>query len=124
MIDHISLKVSDISKSKEFYVKALGPLGYTQHKEFPEWNLVGMGQDQPVLWIQGNECKQTTHLAFTAKDKAGVDAFYKAALEAGGTGNGLPGYRKDYSPGYYASFILDPDGHNIEVVYRDPNPSE
>jgi predicted lactoylglutathione lyase len=124
MIDHISLKVGDITKSKEFYTKALAPLGYKVHMEFPEWKTVGLGAEKPDLWISQTESAQASHIALMTSDKASVDAFYKAATEAGGKDNGAPGYRKDYSPGYYAAFVHDPDGHNLEVVFHDPNPME
>lgn len=123
MIDHISLKVSDVTRSKEFYAKALEPIGYKVHMEMPEWNVVGMGADRPDFWLHGNECKQATHVSFVANSKAEVEGFHKAALEAGGKDNGAPGYRKEYSPGFYGAFVHDPDGHNIEVVFHDPNPT-
>jgi predicted lactoylglutathione lyase len=124
MIDHISLHVSDIAKSKDFYTKALAPLGYTMMMEFPEFKVAGFGADGKAdFWINGKDSDVTNHIAFAAKDKAAVDGFYKAGVAAGGTDNGAPGYRKDYSPGYYAAFVKDLDGHNVEVVFHDPKPS-
>jgi catechol 2,3-dioxygenase-like lactoylglutathione lyase family enzyme len=127
MLDHIGIRVSDIAKAKDFYSKALAPLGYSVQKDLPEYNVFGMGDgghmaDFWVSPIEGDAGVQ--HVAFSAKDKAMVDAFHKAGLEAGGMDNGAPGYRKEYTPGYYAAFIKDADGHNIEVVFHDPNPSE
>lgn len=125
MLHHAGLHVNDIAKAKDFYTKAFSALGYRVNAEFPEWNVVGMGSpDKSDLWLVGDGVRQTTHLAFLAESKVAVDAFHKAALEAGGVDNGAPGYRKNYAPGYYAAFVHDPDGHNMEVVFLDPNPSE
>jgi predicted lactoylglutathione lyase len=123
MIHHISLHVSDIGKAKTFYQKALHPLGYVLNKDFPEWEVAGFGlPDKSDLWLSANGIKGG-HVAFAADTKPAVDAFHKAALEAGGKDNGAPGYRKEYAPGYYAAFVLDLDGNNIEVVFMDPNPN-
>jgi catechol 2,3-dioxygenase-like lactoylglutathione lyase family enzyme len=124
MIDHVSLHVSNIAKSKDFYTKALAPLGYTAIAEYPDYGVVGLGADGKAdLWITGKGSEDEDHVAFVAKDKSAVQEFHKAGISAGGTDNGAPGYRTDYSPGYYAAFVKDPDDHNIEVVYHDPNPS-
>lgn len=122
MIAHVSLKVSDIGKAKEFYGKALAPLGYKITQDMPEYNVAGMmsGDGNTDFWLDGNGCEQTTHLAFGAANEGEVQAFYKAALEAGGVDNGAPGYRADYGAGYYAAFVHDPDGHNIEAMYWNP----
>src|SRR3954468_6972434 len=118
MIDHAGLHVSDIDKAKDFYSKALAPLGYTMMVEFPEYKVAGFGADGKAdFWINGKDSDETNHVAFAAKDKSAVEGFYKAGLAAGGSDNGAPGYRKDYSPGYYAAFVKDLDGHNIEVVF-------
>lgn len=119
MISHLSLKVSDIAQAKEFYSKALAPLGYKADKEFPEYKVVGMmdAAGNHDLWLDGNGCQQAIHVAFGAKSEAEVQAFYKAALEAGGKDNGAPGYRTDYGAGYYAAFVIDADGHNIEAMF-------
>ena len=125
MIDHVSLRVSDITKAKEFYTKALAPLGYTLMRDMPEYGVAGYGEGGKAdLWLNGKGTDDEMHLALTAKDKAAVEGFYKEAMAAGGTDNGGPGYRKEYSPGYYGAFVKDMDGHNIEVVFHDPNPSE
>ncbi len=127
MINHISLRVSDLQKSKEFYSQALKPLGYKILKETS--NSVGFGIEDADgrrdFWIKLGGSGQQPHsfscLAFTASEKNMVDGFYKAALEAGGKDNGAPGYRTHYHPGYYAAYILDPDGYNIEAVFDDPS---
>ena len=116
MIDHVSFHIKDIGKSKAFYFAALAPLSYKQLMEFPEWKVVGMGLDKPDFWFSEKETGGTGHIAFVAKTRAEVDAFYDAAIKAGGKDNGKPGVREDYSPNYYAAFVYDPDGNNIEVV--------
>ncbi len=125
MIDHAGFHVSDIAQAKEFYAKALAPLGYTLLAEYPEWNVAGFGiAPKADFWLNGKGVNDANHVAFAANDKSAVDGFHKAALAAGGEDNGAPGYRKDYSPGYYAAFVKDLDGHNVEVVFHDPNPAE
>lgn len=125
MIDHVSVRTSDLVKSKEFYTKALAPIGYSLLMDLPDYGAAGFGAGGKAdLWLSAKGASDDNHVAFSANDKASVDAFYKAGLEAGGTDNGAPGYRKEYTPGYYAAFVTDPDGHNIEVVFHDPNPSE
>lgn len=117
MIAHTSLAVKNYQKSKGFYTKVLAPLGYTQNME--EGQAAGFNDGQNTdLWIVERAIIVPTHLAFTAKNQQTVHAFYQAALQAGATDNGGPGYRP-YWPGYYAAFILDPDGHNIEAVWYD-----
>lgn len=125
MIDHLTLHVKDIDTSKEFYSKALAPLGYAQTSEMPEYKVTGYGvEGKSDIWLVGDAAGTPPgHVAFVAHDADSVDAFYDAAIAAGGKDNGAPGYRKDYSPGYYAAFVYDPDGHNIEVVFHDPNPT-
>lgn len=134
MIDHITLRVSDIDLSKEFFTKALAPLGYSLLKKTC-WSgknklgkrVFGFGienkEGKRDFWIIEGRTKQEQHsfscLAFKALNKKMVDEFYKAAIESGGKDNGPPGYRKKYHSGYYAAFVLDPDGHNIEVVFDD-----
>ena len=125
MIDHTGVHVSDLAKSKEFYSNALAPIGYSMLSDFPEWNVAGYGENgKSDFWISGGGSQQVGHVAFAVKSKAEVDSFYTAGVASGGTDNGKPGYRKDYSPGYYAAFVKDPDGHNVEVVFHDPNPTE
>lgn len=128
MIDHIGFPVSDYARSKAFYDKALAPLGYTLVMEATAEQTesghpaAGFGKDgKPDLWIGGEgRLDKPLHVAIVAKDRAAVDAFYQAALVAGGKDNGAPGLRAHYHPNYYGAFILDPDGHNIEAVCHKP----
>ena len=114
-VDHIGIGASDYEKSKAFYTAALAPLGMKIMQDYGV--TVGMGADFPFLWLSGGNPGHV-HLAFRAADRAMVDAFYAAAIAAGGTDNGKPGVRKEYHPNYYGAFVLDPDGHNIEAVYH------
>jgi catechol 2,3-dioxygenase-like lactoylglutathione lyase family enzyme len=120
MIDHIGLEVADYAKSKAFYIAALAPLGYSVLMEHDGG--CGMGRDpKPDFWINvGVPTKPALHIAFTSPDRKTVDAFYKAAMAAGGHDNGAPGLRIWYHPNYYGAFVLDPDGHNIEAVCHMP----
>ena len=120
MIDHFTLKVNDCEKSKAFYAAALKPLGYAVAMEFGSSCGLGVG-GKPDLWLAedaGNV--RPTHFAFHTRNRKVVDGFYAAALSAGARDNGPPGVRKDYHPSYYAAFVLDPDGHNVEVVCHVP----
>ncbi len=120
MIDHTSLRVSDYEKAKEFYAKALAPLGYTVLTDLPEWKVAGLGNGKPDLWVSQKEPVGPVHVALGAESRSIVDAFYKAALEAGGKDNGAPGLRTEYHPTYYGAFIHDADGNNLEVVCHKP----
>jgi catechol 2,3-dioxygenase-like lactoylglutathione lyase family enzyme len=129
MIDHTGLDVSDPVKSRRFYEAALAPLGYEVLMEVPtEFTggavVLGMGAPpKPDFWIhQGTPQKPPLHVAFRAESRALVDAFYKAAIAAGGKDNGPPGLRPHYHQDYYGAFVLDPDGHNIEACCHDPAP--
>jgi catechol 2,3-dioxygenase-like lactoylglutathione lyase family enzyme len=122
MIDHIGLPVSDYARLKAFYERALAPLGYVlirevqQNEEDAKAAGFGIG-GKPDFWIGGEGgLNRAVHIAITAKDRATVDAFYRAAIAAGGKDNGAPGIRAHYHPNYYGAFVLDPDGHNIEAV--------
>ena len=117
MIAHTTLPVSDYRKAKAFYGKALAPLGYRNNMEFGESAGFNDGRNTD-FWITREERFAPTHLAFEAHGEAEVKAFHAAALAAGAKDNGGPGYR-DYWPGYYAAFVHDPDGHNIEAVWYD-----
>jgi len=119
MLDHISLRVGDMVRATEFYRAALAPVGYKVAMEYP--NFVGMGDEgMPDFWITPTDkASSGTHIAFRT-DRARVDAFYAAALAAGGVDNGAPGLRADYHPHYYAAYVIDPEGNNIEVVCHDP----
>jgi catechol 2,3-dioxygenase-like lactoylglutathione lyase family enzyme len=127
MLDHVGIPVSDYERSKSFYLKALAPLGYVLVMEVDQevekgFSAAGLGiADKPDFWIGGEgRLNKPVHIAFTAKDRAGVDAFYRTALAAGGKDNGAPGPRPHYHPNYYAAFVFDPDGHNIEAVCHSP----
>ena len=115
MFDHVALNVSNAKKSREFYEKALKPLGFGVVATWETWT--GFGRSKPEFWIVTREpITQGAHVAFAAADRQSVDAFYEAAIATGGKDNGKPGLRSDYSPTYYAAFVHDPDGNNIEVV--------
>jgi catechol 2,3-dioxygenase-like lactoylglutathione lyase family enzyme len=115
MLDHLTLKVRDLDKAKSFYTAALGPLGYEVMMEFGEF--AGLGAGKPDLWLRRDpDNVRPQHVALAARDRKVVDAFYEAALAAGATDNGQPGVRTDYHPTYYAAFVLDSDGNNVEVV--------
>ncbi len=117
MIAHTSLAVSDYRRSKAFYIQALKPLGYTNNMEYGEAAGFNDGKNTD-FWIGRKQTVVPMHLAFEARSREEVQAFHTAALAAGGKDNGGPGYR-DYWPGYYAAFVHDPDGHNIEAVWYD-----
>jgi catechol 2,3-dioxygenase-like lactoylglutathione lyase family enzyme len=121
MIDHTGIGVADVARSAAFYDAALGALGLRRVIQMPEnegADGVGYGVDYPVFWIDRfHPPGARQHTAFAARSRAEVDAFHAAGLKAGGTDTGPPGLR-DTSPGYYAAFVLDPDGNNIEAVFR------
>ena len=119
MLDHLTLGVSDLARSRHFYDAALWPLGLSVlHEVFDQF--VGYGESgRPYFWIGLTAGGPgPVHVAFAAADRAAVDAFYQSALAAGGRDNGSPGLRPQYSPSYYGAFVLDPDGANIEAVCR------
>jgi len=128
MIDHVGFPVSDYARSKAFYTRALAPLGYTLIMEVgPQEtesgsSAAGFGMNgKPDFWIGGEGgLNGVLHIAIVVKDRAAVDAFHRAALAAGARDNGAPGLRPHYHPNYYAAFVLDPDGHNIEAVCHAP----
>ncbi len=121
LIDHIQLVVSDLERSKRFYQAVLEPFGIPIAGEGPGFfwadEFVVSGIDSPAAngVVTGRH-----HLAFQAKDRETVERFHRAALAAGGTDNGAPGLRAQYHPGYYAAFVLDPDGNNVEAVFHGP----
>lgn len=117
MIAHTTLAVSDYPRSRRFYRKVLKPLGYRNNMEFGESAGFNDGKNTD-FWINRETTVVPTHLAFEAQSAAQVQSFHRAALAAGAQDNGRPGYR-DYWPGYYAAFVCDPDGHNIEAVWYD-----
>ncbi|HVH73895.1 MAG TPA: VOC family protein [Stellaceae bacterium] len=119
MIDHVSLGVRDLARAKRFYDSALAPLGYRCLSESA--GSLGYGREAPQLWVMAVEHPVPAddgsglHFCFTAPDRATVAAFHRAALAAGGRDNGAPGIRAEYSPDYYAAFVVDPDGYRIEA---------
>lgn len=126
MIAHIGIHVGDIERSKTFYAAALKPIGYRMLREYGASSdrpaaSVGFGEPPRAdFWIyQGTPDNRTTHIAFLVTRRALVNAFYEAAIAAGGRDNGRPGLRPLYSPHYYGAFVLDPDGYNIEAVCRE-----
>ncbi len=126
MIDHTGLQVSDVTKARAFYSACLGALGARQLMEVPIEHtagkqVVGYGQETPDFWVtEGQAQVPPIHIAFSATSRAQVDAFYKAAIAAGGRDNGAPGPRPQYHADYYGAFVLDGDGNNIEAVCHTP----
>ena len=119
MIDHIGISVTDVAKAIEFYTKALAPLGYELVMKIDEGDFHGAGfgeTKKPDFWIGQGKPADRIHVAFATKSRKVVDAFYAAAIAAGGTDNGKPGPRPEYHPNYYGAFVRDADGHNIEAV--------
>jgi catechol 2,3-dioxygenase-like lactoylglutathione lyase family enzyme len=118
MIDHVSLRVGNVARSKRFYSAALAPLGYALDADYGD-NAAGFGVGGKAdFWIGANPAGAggPAHVCFVAASRAQVDAFHKAALAAGGRDNGAPGIRAQYHPNYYGAFVLDPDGNNVEAV--------
>ena len=127
MIDHTGVGVSDAAKSRRFYEQALAPLNYEVVMEVPtEYTdgkvVLGFGvPPKPDFWMrEGTPQVPHIHLAFRAENRAAVDAFYRAAMAAGGRDNGPPGLRPHYHANFYGAFVLDPDGHNVEACCHDP----
>jgi catechol 2,3-dioxygenase-like lactoylglutathione lyase family enzyme len=127
MLDHVGFPVSDLKRSVAFYTAAFAPLGITLIMQVTKdmtggYEGAGFGSDgKPYFWIgNGEALKGRLHVAFATKDRKSVDAFYAAALKAGGKDNGPPGLRPHYHKDYYGAFVLDPDGHNIEAVCHKP----
>lgn len=116
MIDHVGLKVADVEASREFYARALAPLGYAEMM-MHEISGVGFGRDgKPDFWIKAGTAGGPVHLAFGCAERSIVDEFHNAAILAGGTDDGAPGLRAEYHPTYYGAFVLDLDGNSIEAV--------
>ncbi len=125
MIDHTGIGVADVARSAAFYDAALAALGLHRVAQLPEdgSDAIGYGIEYPIFWIDRfHPPGVKNHTAFAAPNRAAVDAFHAAALTAGGRDNGAPGLRDPatgYPPGYYAAFVLDPEGNNMEAVYRE-----
>jgi catechol 2,3-dioxygenase-like lactoylglutathione lyase family enzyme len=122
VFDHVKFGVSDFPLSKAFFIKALEPLGVTVVTQWPP-NGVELSQPRGATSLclyQTAETPAHLHLAFTAQNRQEVQAFYRAALDAGGKDNGPPGLRPQYGGNYYAAFVIGPDGHNIEAVCHEP----
>jgi catechol 2,3-dioxygenase-like lactoylglutathione lyase family enzyme len=120
MFDHISLKVTDFEKSLSFYRAALAPMGLTAQQVDIAGKSAGFGPPGNVgLWIAEGKGQGGIHLAFQSRSSAAVGQFFEAALRAGGKDNGKPGLRPDYGDTYYAAFVLDPDGNNVEAVTHE-----
>ena len=118
MIDHLEIKVKNLEASKLFYQKTLAPLGYKIAFDIPQ--AVSFAEPRNAdptgdFWLNVGQ-QEPEHFAFSAQNEEEVEAFYQAALAAGGKDNGAPGERSQYHPGYYAAYIIDPDGNNVEVV--------
>ena len=128
MLDHVGFAVDDAEQSKKFYEQALAPLGIslimsvTPEQTEAGGTAHGFGSDgKPFFWVGDNErVGEGTHVAFAVDSRAQVHAFYEAALAAGGRDNGAPGLRPHYQPNYFAAFVFDPDGINIEAVCHRP----
>jgi catechol 2,3-dioxygenase-like lactoylglutathione lyase family enzyme len=118
MFDHVKFGVSDYAASRAFYLKALAPIGLEVVSEgSPSYGIELSADGKSSLCLcQTDEKPAHLHIAFVAQKREQVDAFHRAALEAGGKDNGAPGLRPNYHANYYAAFVIDPDGHNIEVV--------
>jgi catechol 2,3-dioxygenase-like lactoylglutathione lyase family enzyme len=125
MIDHVSVHVTDVARARDFYQAALAPIGYDVIMQYPPGGdapvAVGLGVGgKPDVWLVKGEAREVQHLAIRGATRKAVAAFHAAALSAGGRDNGAPGVRPHYHASYYAAFVLDPDGHNLEVVCHDP----
>lgn len=112
MFDHVQLPVRDLEASSEFYARALDPLGIPLSYDGPDSVELGA-----LTLVPGGPLRDPVHIAFIAESREAVDAFWRAGLDAGGRDNGRPGLR-DYAPDYYAAYLFDPDGHNVEAVHR------
>ncbi len=130
ILDHLGINVSDHARARAFYDQALAPLGITPAMNYGLATGYGRGP-KPDFWISEGKTRTqtdeqvrvitTVHVCFAARSRAEVDAFYEAALAAGGRDNGKPGVRSEYHDNYYGAFVLDPDGHNVEAVIHGPD---
>ncbi|KAK9701136.1 hypothetical protein K7432_011859 [Basidiobolus ranarum] len=115
MFDHLSIHVKNLAQSKQFYLQVLKPLGHKLAMEYPQAACFGMNSQFTIA--QGTP--SNTHIAFTAKSRKEVNSFHEAALKNGGKDNGAPGIRSEYGDNYYAAFVYDLDGNNLEAVYYE-----
>ena len=120
MIDHVTANVGDLERAKRFFAQALAPLGYSLKMEFEGAAGFGAAEGIPDFWIGSHPERGATHVAFSAGDRASVDRFHEAALAAGAGDNGAPGLRPHYHETYYAAYVHDADGNNIEAVSHRP----
>lgn len=120
MFDHVIVDVADLEDSREFYERALAPLGISVVMVFDDRYAFGGRSGKPQFWIaaRARPSEAGVHLAFSAENRSAVDAFHRAAVAAGGADNGAPGPRAQYHPSYYGAFVLDRHGHNIEAVHH------
>lgn len=123
VLDHVSHAVEDLETARAFYEKLLQPLGLELVADFPASTGFGIGRKSSLWLVEKGRQTPATHLCFRARTRAEVRAFHEAGLAAGGTDNGPPGVRAVYHPAYYAAFVLDPEGHNIEAVCFEPEPA-
>jgi catechol 2,3-dioxygenase-like lactoylglutathione lyase family enzyme len=120
ILDHIGFNVSDFAASKEFFLRALEPLGIGVVSEGEGWAMIGR-EGKPQFWFGSfGRSPGPIHIAFAAANRVQVRRFHEAALAAGGKDNGPPGIREQYHPNYYGAFVIGPDGHNIEAVCHTP----
>jgi catechol 2,3-dioxygenase-like lactoylglutathione lyase family enzyme len=126
MFDHVEFPVRAIGPSRKFFAAVLGELGIEEFffDRKAGSAAFGAGDVTGLLIFEGDFGPRRLHVCFTASSAEQVAAAYAAGLEAGGRDNGRPGYRKDYAPGYYAAYLFDPDGNNVEFLFRDPNVGE
>jgi catechol 2,3-dioxygenase-like lactoylglutathione lyase family enzyme len=121
MIDHISLQVTSFAKAMAFYKAALAPLDLEAQYVDEAAKSAGFGpKGGPCLWIAQGKPAARIHLAIRAANREAVGAFHAASIRAGGKDNGKPGPRPEYDANYYAAFVLDPDGNNVEAVTHNP----
>ena len=120
MFDHVLFGVSDFAASKAFFLQALGPLGIAIVQEGPLGAEMSTDGKASLCIRETDDKPAPLHLAFAAQSRRQVDAFHRAALDAGAEDNGAPGLRPNYHANYYAAFVIGPDGHNIEVVCHHP----
>jgi catechol 2,3-dioxygenase-like lactoylglutathione lyase family enzyme len=125
MIDHMGINSADFETSKAFYNSVFAALGGSLLMTIPKEHtggkgVIGYGRGQPQFWVTEGKAEGHNHFAFSARSRAEVDAFYKAAIKAGGKDNGGPGLRPHYHEHYYGAFVFDPDGNNVEAVCHAP----